>query len=201
MAEKRLVQYNYVYVCRICKNRHNKSSCGQAAASPSVASGEASPGSSKLSNDDSNDCFDGNGSSLSSAGGNGPSANSSADLENNRLVGLGKGKPMAALGAGFPGKRRRGGGGGFLGLGARPKNGGGFAGMPSPVVTAVTPTSLTFSWKNHPNVSASSDKPGVAGMKRGRVGDFRRQRRAAKLRLVGLQVSDSAASMTVEAIT
>ncbi len=166
MLERRSANHSYLYVCRICK--------GGRAAAAAAANAAMSP----RFNEDSNDnwatevdplAITSTSSNASGGSGGTSLAVTSSEFENGRL-GLGKGKPMAAVLASGGKRGRRGGGYGFVG---RPRSGMGYA----PIGGAV-------GWKGS---GGGPNKPGIVGSKK-RVGDIRRRGRQSKIRgMVGLQ--------------
>ena len=147
ILERRANQHNYMYVCKICKGHPRPASA--TSSSPSRF------------NEDSNDAsWDGSYENLNLSGGIGFDGTENGGFGPGGRMGIGKGKPMAAL----SGKRGRRG----FAMAGRPRVG-----------SNGSPTG----WKGGPN------KPGGVGMKK-RVGEVRRRGRQPKIRgMVGLQVT------------
>lgn len=152
MIERRASNHNYVYVCKFCKaNPGGVASGGFNGRSAAAAVGYSSP---SRYNDDSNEPWE-----------DGSSPLHQSDFENGRLLGIGKGKPMAVLG----GKRGRRGAAAGMGYGVgRPPRQGAYG----------------LAWRN---ATGAINKPG--SKKRPVVEVIRRRGRQPKGRgMVGLQV-------------
>ena len=176
VLEKRLTQPNFMFICKVCKGLV-KSACPMPG---NGTSGNSNSGVSRLSiGDDSND------------GINFGDAGSDAGDDSSSKIGIGKGKPFAALAQ--SGKQRK-----RFGFVGRPR-GGGTTGATSstpsfpsvtnwkgntvskPETSSNTPTSTSYS--SGPTALASS----IAAKKR--LSEVRRKGRQPKIRgMVGLQV-------------